>query len=59
MEQIDINKIKGIWYESGENGFFSGGDDTINSIKLVAEKVNEIIEALNSLTTKDEEKTNF
>ena len=56
MEKIDINKIRGHWQESitdtSVEGYVSfsqnGGDDTVDSIKLVAEKINEIIEKLNS-----------
>lgn len=61
MDEIDTNKIRGIWHESKPAVFtiigtdikreqleFSGGDDTLNSIKLVADKVNEIVEWINS-----------
>ncbi len=43
MEKIDISKIRGKW-QSWDGK--SGGDDTIESIKIVAEKVNELIEKL-------------
>jgi hypothetical protein len=50
MEPIDINKIRGVWFEQDDRlpvGYPSGaGDDTIQSIKMVAEKVNEIIRFL-------------
>ncbi len=49
IEKIDLNKIRGRWTEySDEKGgaYNSGGDDTIASIKLVAEKINEIIDLL-------------
>ena len=49
IEKIDLNKIRGRWAEYlDEKGgsYNSGGDDTIASIKLVAEKVNEIIDLL-------------
>lgn len=49
MKEIDINKIRGQWQEWGNdtgNGMrpVAGGDDTIESIKMVAEKVNDLIE---------------
>jgi len=46
MEKIDINKIRGKWQEWGDNGMGAGGDDTIESIQMVAEKVNELIDIL-------------
>ena len=52
MEKIDLNKIRGKYIEYGEVGTkwenvcIAGGDDTIESIKMVADKVNEIIEYL-------------
>lgn len=49
MEKIDLSKIRGKWIEmSTENPHMAkaGGDDTVESIKLVAEKVNEIIDLL-------------
>ena len=52
MEKININKIRGEWIESKpKNGGFialAGGNDTIKSIQMVAEKVNEIIDYLSS-----------
>ncbi len=51
MKEIDINKIRGKWEEVvGIGGTFriAGGDDTIESVKMVAEKVNEIIKFINS-----------
>jgi hypothetical protein len=61
MKKIDTTKIRGKWQESKEETYnivgsdiphkqmsFSGGDDTIQSIEMVAEKVNEIIEWINS-----------
>ena len=50
MEKIDIDKIRGKWVEYGEDGSgaVAGGDDTIESIQMVAEKVNEIVEWINS-----------
>ena len=49
ITKIDINKIRGQWEEIDKNGFKSGGNDTIESIKMVAEKVNEIIDSINNL----------
>lgn len=54
MENINLDKIRGKWQEwgtigEGAKGPIAGGDDTIKSIKLVAEKVNEVIEFINSL----------
>ena len=47
MEKIDINQIRGEYIEDDWEGkIIGGGDDTIDSIKLVAEKVNEIIDFL-------------
>lgn len=46
MEKIDIEKIRGEWIEYGEKGAVAGGDDTIESIQMVANKVNEIIDFL-------------
>ena len=43
MTQIDIDKIRGEWQFNDNNGTMAGGNDTIQSIKMVAEKVNEII----------------
>jgi len=60
MEKIDIGKIRGHWQESKDVTYnivgsdiphtqkeFSGGDDTIESIRIVAEKVNEIVSWIN------------
>ncbi len=46
IAKIDLSKIRGRWHELRDDGFTSGGDDTVESIKLVAEKVNEIIDLL-------------
>lgn len=60
MEKIDINKIRGQYREEGyydgdpNKPFISGGDDTIESIKMVAEKVNELVEALFTMKGKEE-----
>lgn len=57
MKEIDLNKIRGKWEERKKcdrcktNEKFTcsndivegGGDDTIASIKMIAEKVNELI----------------
>lgn len=51
MKPIDIDKIRGRWQDSNMmDGLMlsSGGDDTIESIKMVAEKVNEIVEWIES-----------
>ena len=61
MKKIDIEKIRGSWEESKEREYnivdsniphkqmeFLRGDDTIKSIKMVAEKVNELIDALSN-----------
>lgn len=47
MKKIDISKIRGKWESwGGDNKPTSGGDDTIQSIQMVAETVNEIIDTL-------------
>ncbi len=47
MEKIDLNLIRGKWVEySTEGRVIAGGDDTVTSILLVAEKVNELIDHL-------------
>tara|TARA_R110002126_G_scaffold17316_5_gene67753 strand:+ start:676 stop:1263 length:588 start_codon:yes stop_codon:yes gene_type:complete len=44
MDKINIDEIRGEYRET--NGLYvGGGNDTIKSIKMVAEKINEIIEA--------------
>lgn len=52
MDNIDISKIRGHWQETEfKDGILigtSGGDDTIKSIKMVAEKINEIIDWIES-----------
>lgn len=52
IEKIDISKIRGRYQDSeiidGKLVSVSGGDDTIPSIILVAEKLNEIIELLST-----------
>lgn len=51
IEKINTNKIKGKYAISDSGGtVFSGGDDTIESIKLVADKLNELIDAFNERT---------
>lgn len=53
--KIDINKIKGRWQvieyidRNPNRPISSGGDDTVESIRMVAEKVNEIVEKINKL----------
>ena len=50
MEKIDTSEIRGKWETISDKGICAG-DDTITSIHLVADKVNEIIEYLNKLPT--------
>ena len=54
MEKIDIDKIRGEWIEYSNpeypNIATGGGNDTIESIKMVAEKINEVIDEINKLT---------
>lgn len=47
MEEINLRKIRGQWIKTKDNIAIDGGDDTIASIKLVAEKVNELVIAFN------------
>ena len=51
MEKIDITKIRGHWQkDEAWNDTYrpvAGGDDTIKSIQMVAEKMNEIVEWIN------------
>lgn len=50
MELIDLNKIRGEWREiSLDRKAVARGNDTIESIKMVAEKVNELINRLEPL----------
>lgn len=52
MEKIDISKIRGKWDENklidgNPNRIaLAGGDDTIESIRMVAEKLNEVIDKI-------------
>ena len=56
MEKINLGKIRGEYEEVGEptylgNGNYgrtisSAGDDTVASLKILAEKINEIIDFL-------------
>lgn len=49
MDKLDIWKIRGLWMERDTlTGVVGGGDDTVKSIRMVAEKVNEIIDWINS-----------
>lgn len=63
IEPIDTTKIRGKWQEAKDEQYsivgldkvftqtnFSAGDDTIASIKLVADKLNEVIEYINKPT---------
>lgn len=43
--KIDISKIRGRWTETSD-GYVAGGDDTISSIQMVADRVNELIASL-------------
>lgn len=43
MEKIQVNKIRGK-YETSEKGFTSAGDDTTPSLRVIASKVNELID---------------
>lgn len=50
IEKIDTNKIRGKYTEFDMDGkVLGGGDDTIDSIKLIAEKLNELVDAVNKL----------
>ena len=53
VERIDVSKIRGSWkeYGTGKDLFIAvaGGDDTIESIRLVAQKLNEVIDRLAAL----------
>lgn len=55
MDKININEIKGRWEGIDKFGQLSGGDDTIESIKIVAEKVNEFIDFLNFVAEREPE----
>ena len=44
INKIDLSKIRGRWQTYDGT---AGNDDTIESIKLVAEKMNELIDYLN------------
>lgn len=47
MKKINMNDIRGRWEEYGDHGMaVAGGDDTVKSIRMVAEKVNELIDLL-------------
>jgi len=50
IEKIDVKKIRGKWsytHSTDESIISDSGDDTISSIKIVANKINEIIDVLN------------
>lgn len=47
--EVGLVDNNGIEYGKGKTFDCAGGDDTIKSIKIVAEKVNEIIEKINKL----------
>ena len=46
MKKIDLTKIRGRWIEDDGRGNAAGGDDTTASMRLIAEKVNELIDLL-------------
>lgn len=48
IEKIDVGSIRGHWQESGGE-YLVGGDDTVKSLRVIAEKVNELVEAYNSI----------
>jgi len=53
VERIDVSKIRGRFEDGimidGEYRVVAGGDDTIESIRLVAQKLNEVIDRLAAL----------
>lgn len=50
MEKIDISKIRGQWRETSRDGkTVAGGNDTIESMRRIGEKVNEIIEEIETI----------
>lgn len=55
MKKIDISKIRGYYQETTfidgnpNSPFVSAGDDTIESIKICAKKINEIVDELNAI----------
>ena len=51
-DKIELNKIRGRYQEDDGQGNIAGGDDTIESIRIVAEKVNEIISILEKYDTR-------
>ncbi len=55
VRKIDISQIRGRW-GSYSGKFLSGGDDTIKSIQMVAEKVNELIDLLATPESPTEDK---
>lgn len=48
IEKIDINKIRGRYNENSGDISISDGDDTTESLKLLASKINEIVEVANN-----------
>lgn len=49
INKIDIGRLSGKFEEVDTQGRqIGGGDNTIRSIRFVAEKVNEIVELINS-----------
>jgi len=52
IEKIDINKIRGKWQTADIDNphYITGmGDDTEQSLKLLANKINELVEVVNAL----------
>jgi 6-phosphofructokinase len=48
LQEIDLSKIRGHWQEATLDGYIvAGGDDTVASMQLIAEKVNQIIRMIN------------
>lgn len=53
IEKIDVDKIRGEWQYWGNdtgNGArpIAGGNDTVESMKTIAEKLNEVVDYLNN-----------
>ena len=50
-EKIDINKLRGEYHEYVDPMSVAGGDDTRKSLKVLGDKINEIIDYLDSRET--------
>ena len=63
MEKIDITKIRGHWErEEVWNDTYrkvAGGDDTVPSLNILAQKVNEIVDWINKHSPVTETKDFF